>query len=128
MPGTAEVGFVDIELDKPRRLRYDTTALAVFERLNDGKSAWALLSNMENLGISMVAKLLYAGLIHEDDRLARNITGGPIQCEKLMESAPGETRMDKFQYVFSTVQDAVTTSWGLGDEEKNQEAPEKPGL
>lgn len=56
-------GFVEIGLDKPRRLRYTLNALAEIEdRLG---VSLADLGSVK-LGIKAVRLILWAGLIHED--------------------------------------------------------------
>jgi len=59
--------YVEIELDRPRRLRYDINALADLEEAL-GVGLGAALSG-ERMGIRTLRAMLWAGLRHEDPML-----------------------------------------------------------
>lgn len=75
-----EKRYVTIELDKPRRLRFDLNALAeIEERLGVG---------IDKLGdLDMKAKtarvMLWAGLIHEDQSITPEDVGGMVDLDNL---------------------------------------------
>lgn len=58
--------FVPVQLDKVRNFRYGMRALKTVEDL-EGKSISQI--DMENMSMSTLANLVYAGLCHEDKEL-----------------------------------------------------------
>jgi len=77
--------YVDIELDKPRRLRYDLNALCELEdRFN--KPIMELLKDVgQNMSIKLVRTLVWAGLIHEDKDLTEAQVGEMIDLSNIIE-------------------------------------------
>ncbi|MBC9785859.1 hypothetical protein H1S01_15340 [Heliobacterium chlorum] len=73
-------GFVDIELDRPRKLRYTLNALAEIED-KIGVSVTEL--GETNLGIKSIRTFLWAGLIHEDTNLTEKDVGDWVDFENL---------------------------------------------
>lgn len=60
------IPFVTIALDKPRRLRYGMGASIEFEQLTGVKMT---AIGEDEMSMDTIAKLLYAGLKHEDKNL-----------------------------------------------------------
>lgn len=77
-----ERGYVAIELDKPRRLRYDLNALAEIEE-GTGKPLTALEAG--NMGVKDLRLILWAGLIHEDEELTLKDVGKMVSGENIGE-------------------------------------------
>lgn len=75
-----ERGYVAIELDKPRRLRYDLNALAEIEE-GTGKPLTEL--NQGNMGVRDIRLILWAGLVHEDPNLTQRDVGAMVSGENL---------------------------------------------
>ena len=73
---------IPIELDKPRRLRYDFNALALLE-----DKFGSLDAALEELGkkgtIKGIRTLLHVGLVHEDPALTEHQVGKAITFEDL---------------------------------------------
>lgn len=67
--------YVEIELDKPRRLRFDINALADAEEALGG----SLASLGEQMGIRPLRALIWAGLKWEDPQLSIRQAGDLIQ-------------------------------------------------
>jgi hypothetical protein len=55
-------GYVDIELDRPRKLQFTTNALA---ELEDALGYPVSKINEDNTGINTIRAMLWAGLLHE---------------------------------------------------------------
>ncbi|MCW2278739.1 hypothetical protein [Heliophilum fasciatum] len=75
-------GIVEIELDKPRNLRYTLNALAEIEDklgVNVGEMDGA------NLGIKAIRVILWAGLIHEDTELTETQVGEMVDFENFAQ-------------------------------------------
>ncbi|QGG47654.1 hypothetical protein [Heliorestis convoluta] len=73
-------GFIDIELDRPRQLRYTLNAFAeIEERLG---VPLAELGNIK-LGMKTVRTILWAGLLHEDISITEEEVGDMVGFEKL---------------------------------------------
>lgn len=66
-------GYVEIALDRPRRLHYDTNAICDLEE-KLGKPISAALDS-QSAGFSMVRALLWAGIKHEDKGMTIERTG-----------------------------------------------------
>ncbi len=77
--------YVDIELDKPRKLRYDLNALCELEDRFD-KPIMEILSGIgEKMSIKLVRTLVWAGLIHEDEELTEKQVGTMVDMSNIME-------------------------------------------
>lgn len=73
-------GQVDIELDKPRVVKYDLNAFAEIEdRFNVPVSK---IGEIE-MGLKQVRTLLWAGLIHEDEALTEKQVGALVDFSNL---------------------------------------------
>lgn len=73
-------GFIEIELDKPRRLKYDWNAVAEIEDRHDT----SLIELMEAISEKKIGRLriaLWGGLIHEDESLTLKQVGEMINFE-----------------------------------------------
>lgn len=75
-------GFVEIELDKPRRLRFTLNSLAELEdKLGVGiQEIGEVLSNPRMKDLLL---LLWAGLIHEDEELTVERVGNMIDLSNM---------------------------------------------
>lgn len=71
--------FVEIEFDKPRRLRFDLSAIEDFEAANNGQPLGLLVNNLNNLGLTALKLALWAGLRHEDQALTPNLVRRMLQ-------------------------------------------------
>ena len=71
--------FVDVEFDKPRRLRFDLSAVEDFESASGGQPLGALVQSMNNLGMTTIKLALWAGLKHEDPTLTPNLVRKMLQ-------------------------------------------------
>lgn len=67
-------GYVPIELDKPRNLRFSTNALVESEKML-GKS---IAEFSQSIGITELRILIYCGLRHEDKTLTLDQAGDLI--------------------------------------------------
>jgi hypothetical protein len=75
-------GFVQIELDRVRNLRYTMNALAEIEDI-----LGVPLSELENIKMSIknVRVILWAGLIHEDPTLTQEEVGNWVDLGNFKE-------------------------------------------
>lgn len=79
-------GYVNIELDKPRTLRYDLNALAELEDAT-GLDVGEIekLAQSGKLGMKFIRAFLWAGLIHEDAELTIKGVGGMVDLDNMQE-------------------------------------------
>ena len=75
-------GYVDVELDRPRRLKYNMNALAELEDVL-GKPMTQF--SAENVGIKELRALVWAGLLHESPDLTLREAGDLIDLDHLEE-------------------------------------------
>ena len=125
MPGLKEIDMVQIQLDKKRLLKYGSKALYIIEELYGEKDIIHLLNEgAKSFSMIKLIRMLYAGLIHEDPVLARDVDSGIDMCQRLLERAPGKNLMDKITYVQEKVTRAMNLSFGIDeDSSKNEETP-----
>jgi len=73
-------GFVDIELDKARKLRYNLNALAELE-----DKLGTSLSDLDEdkMGVKQIRTFLWAGLIHEDPEITEQEVGEMVDFENM---------------------------------------------
>ena len=95
--------FVEINLDKPRRLRYTINALVALEE-KLGKPISAI--DRTKIGIKEFRLLLWAGLIHEDPNLTEEKVG------ELMDEAD-------INYIAEKINEAIQISLGMKGDIKN---------
>jgi hypothetical protein len=100
------IPVVDIELDRPRKLKYTNGALRKFQE-KAGKSA--LKMKPEEFGDYMT-ELLWAGLLHEDSSLTFE------QADELI--GPGN-----YQYVMGCISEAWGVAMPKPSEQEGTEAP-----
>ncbi len=74
--------YVEIELDKPRKLLYDLNAMAGFEK-ETGKSFLDL--SKEKMTATLIRAILWAGLIHEDKALTVEKVGSLITPSNMLD-------------------------------------------
>lgn len=99
-------GYVDVELDKPRRLRYDLNALAELEdRLGVPLDQIADV----RLTIKNFRIMIWAGLIHEDPELTEEQVGAMVDGSNFVE-------------VQQKVAEALALSFGTADSEDASDA------
>lgn len=94
-------GYVDIELDKKRRLKFNMNALSELEDAM-GKP----VTQLNNVGMKELRALLWAGLIHENPNLTLQDAGNLIELENI-------------EYIGEKVTEAMTLAFPKG-EGKNQ--------
>jgi hypothetical protein len=92
-------GFVKVNLDKERNLRYTMNALAEIE-----DQLGVPLSEMAELKMTIknVRVILWAGLIHEDEELTQREVGNMVDLENMQE-----------------VQEKVAEAFAMADKGKN---------
>lgn len=73
-------GFVDIELDKKRRLKFNMNALSELEDVL-GKPVTQLSD--QSIGMKELRALLWAGLLHEDPELTLHMAGELVEMENI---------------------------------------------
>ena len=61
--------MVQIELDKPRHLKFDLAAIRDLEANLDGKPLGAVVHDLSRVGINVMVLCMWAGLKHEDAAL-----------------------------------------------------------
>jgi len=64
---------VFIELDHPRELKFDISAVRDLEQ-RLGKPLGLVLSDIQNFGVGTIETALYVGLLHEDKGLSLGLT------------------------------------------------------
>ena len=100
------LGHVKIQLDVPRRLRYDANAMA---ELTDylGEDKVRVIQSLTKAPLSTLRAVLWAGLIHDDEELAIYPRKGVLQVGRLIDKAPGKTLPDKMVYVGQKIEEAI---------------------
>lgn len=75
-------GYVEVELDKTRTLRYTMNALAEIE-----DQLGVPLSEMENISMTMknIRVILFCGLMHEDKELTQEDVGEMVDLQNMEE-------------------------------------------
>lgn len=75
-------GFVEIQLDKKRRLRYTMNALAEIE-----DQLGVPLAELQNVKMTIknIRVILWAGLIHEDSELTQEQVGEMVDLNNIEE-------------------------------------------
>jgi hypothetical protein len=73
--------FITINLDKPRKLKFDLNAMAAYED-STGKSAFTI---GEDISAKSIRALLWASLIHEDSELTIEDVGSMIHTGNMQE-------------------------------------------
>lgn len=99
-------GYIDIELDKPRRLKFDMNALAELEDVI-GKPVSQL--NQDTVGIKELRAMVWAGLLHEEPKLTIKGAGDLIQLDRIKE-------------ITKKVTEALTIAFSSQSEEKNDQS------
>ena len=73
-------GLVEIELDKPRQIRFTLNALAELE-----DKLGVSLSELEGLtkGVKQIRTFLWAGLLHEEPELSEQAVGNMVDFDNI---------------------------------------------
>lgn len=74
--------YVEITLDKPRRILFDMNAMCEFEKVT-GKNFFEFSSNASKMSASDLRAFLWACLIHEDKNLTIEEVGQMINGENI---------------------------------------------
>jgi hypothetical protein len=106
---------VPIELDRPRRLRFDVNALAELEMALGGQSFSEVLSG--EMGLATIRALLWAGLRHEDRGITLERAG--LLMQKAIEGGTPLTD------ILAKVSEAVTAC-GIFPKAADQAVGENP--
>jgi len=116
VPSNRFRGIIEIELDKPRHLRYTLNSLIALE-----ESCGLSLLKLEGAEKSprLLRDLLWAGLIHEDADLTREAVGGLVGMVELANLWDAVTRALEA----ALGEEQVPGASGAGAEK----APVKPG-
>ena len=110
--------FVRIQLDKPRKIKFDLNAVAEFEE-ETGSSFVSIASDgADGLGMKHVRALLWAGLLHEDQKITVKEAGD------LVQHAKGDRFIDKMKLVTDAVVKAFLASYGDIPEDTMSQARE----
>jgi hypothetical protein len=64
--------YVDISLDRPRKLRFDLAAYRALEEAMDGKPIGLIIAQLPQFGVTTIGLVLWAGLRHESPKMTRN--------------------------------------------------------
>nr|BDD45775.1 hypothetical protein 4 [bacterium]BDD47214.1 hypothetical protein 7 [bacterium] len=99
-------GYVEIELDKTRQLKFDFNALAEME---DVLQKPITQMNGENIGLKELRALLYAGLKHEEPGLTLDKAGQLIA-------------LDRVEKITEKVMEAFSLAFGDMNQAKNEQA------
>lgn len=75
-------GYVDIKLDKKRKLQYDLNALAEIE---DKLGVNIYEMHTIKVGMKNIRTILWAGLIHEDEELTEEQVGSFVNITNIAE-------------------------------------------
>ncbi len=70
--------YTEIILDKPRRLRFDMTAMRDLEAAL-GHPLGVIWQQLQQMGVSALCLTLWAGLKHEDKALTQNLTNKIVE-------------------------------------------------
>lgn len=81
MPRKSRSNHATIQLDKLRSLRFDLNAMAAYEDIT-GKSAFSI---GDDISAKSIRALLWASLIHEDDKLTLEDVGSMIHTGNMSE-------------------------------------------
>lgn len=65
--------YVDIELDKPRRLRFDLSAIQDLEMAMGNRPLGEILNDLSRMSLTAVSLALLHGLKHEDPTLNKRL-------------------------------------------------------
>jgi hypothetical protein len=65
--------YTEILLDKPRRLRFDLSAIRWLENQTGGRPLGQIINDLRQMGFSVLMLALIAGLKHEDSTLSVNL-------------------------------------------------------
>jgi len=76
--------YIDIVLDKPRKLLFDMNAMATFEETTK-LNFFTFTKNMTNLSAIELRAFLHAGLVHEDPSLTLKAVGAMIGPENMQQ-------------------------------------------
>lgn len=97
--------FYPIELDKTRNFRYGMKAISIIEK-KFKKPVGQI--NMERLTMEEMAILLWAGLVHEDDKLT---------SDKVMDLVDDYSNLPT---TFKAMQEAFKSAFGVTEEEEEE--------
>lgn len=97
-------GYVTVTLDKPRKLKFSTNALA---ELEDALGQPVTKLNAETVGIKTLRAMLWAGLLHEDPDFTISQAGFLMDFGDLEEIA-------------SKLSEALELAFGKNDNAKNK--------
>lgn len=114
--------FVMVDLDRPRRLRYDANALVAVEEVL-GRPLQEIIPPDEDrasrqVGFREMRVLLWAGLLHEDPKLTLLQAGELLDLQRMTD-------------IMAKVNEAIAAAFpeaaAVEDSEKNGTAPAAPG-
>lgn len=121
-------GYVPIQLDKPRQLHFDWAAIAEFEEVTGKPFHLSFGKDGKDIGVSLMRKMLWAGLIHEDPTLLSDPLEGIRRVGHWMDLVPGDSAEERFSYIGSKVMEAANLYFGEGDSKKKNPPQEtEPG-
>lgn len=100
-------GYVNINLDRPRKLRFDTNALA---ELEDALGQPVTAFDQGNVGIKTLRAMIWAGLLHELPDLTVREAG------KLMDDGD-------LQEISSKLTEALELAFGSNNEKNKVSGP-----
>lgn len=113
--------YVDIELDRPRQLRFDLRAIRDLETIM-GKPVGQVARDLTMVGVTAILACLWAGLKHEDKTLNMNLVTKILEDYLEKEDSPG------IRPVLKAIDEALSASGLLkkADEESEGNAQPEP--
>jgi len=121
-------GSVEIQLDKPRTLRFSMNSFAAFEDLV-GVTIPAFMMDLaresgdnpevavRSFGFKRLRSLLWAALLEESPGLKIE------EVSNLFDAAPGDSLFDKMTYVYAKVLEAFNVTQGPQSKKKDADLP-----
>ena len=111
--------YVDIELDKPRKLRYDLEVILDLESAT-GRSLGAITRELSTVSFTLTIACLIAGLKHEDKSLTPNLV------RKILKEYLKQPKSPGLRPVLKAINDAIDKSGLLATGEEETEGNEQP--
>lgn len=116
MPDNISYEGVEVKLDKPRHIKYTFAAMRIILKKYGGlQKALSILEKMEGgdlteEGLDALSTLIYAGLVHEDEKLTQEKVENLIDFRNMAK-------------LIDAVTEALSGSLPEGGEEKNPQNP-----
>ncbi len=119
----AELNYVEIELDKPRKLRFTIPALRDLERRRGGEAVSVTEMKARNMSVDALIDLTWAGLKNEDQQITADKVSLLIQKHWIEK---GKSFLDLYAEVQKGLKQSGIFSAPGENDEKNGEAGTNP--